>query len=392
MSTSGTAPGLDERAAIVQAATEFGERFGLDYWYEHDNAHRFPEEFWQALGEEGWLGTMMPEDHGGAGLGLETAALVIESISSGGGGSTIGQVFMGAMLPAASVLRSGTDAQRAQWVPQLSDGSVFFGIALTEPDAGSNALATVTRAERVDGGYRIYGQKIYITATERASHLQVLARTTPEDEAGGRGLGLSLFILDANADGVSYAPMEKLGTQCLSTAMLYLDGAFVPEDAVVGEVGNGWKVLVDSLNVERIITTASAVGAGELALRLAVRYATERVVFGQPIGANQAISHPLAKAKAELAAARVLNLQAASLFDTEQPCAAEGNMAKLVGTDACFDACDHALQTFGGAGYMKEQHIERLWRDARLWKIAPVSQEMVLSFVAHNVMRLPRAR
>jgi acyl-CoA dehydrogenase len=379
-----------ERAAIVQAAADLGRRFGLDYWYEHDREHRFPEDFWETIAGEGWLGTMIPEEYGGAGLGLEAAALAIEATSAEGGGSTVGQVFMGAMLPAASIMRSGSEKQREQWLPALADGSTFFGIALTEPDAGSNALATATRAERVDGGFRITGQKIYITATERATHLQVLVRTTPADEAP-RGGGLSLFVLDANAEGVNYAPMEKLGTHCLSTAMLYLDGVFVPNDALIGELDNGWKVLIDSLNVERIITTAAAVGAGELALGLAVAYATDRVVFGRPIGANQAISFPLAKAKAELAAARVLNLEAARLFDNEQPCAVEGNMAKLVGTDACFAACDHAMQTFGGAGYMKEQHIERLWRDARLWKIAPVSQEMVLSFVAHNVMRLPRS-
>jgi acyl-CoA dehydrogenase len=386
MSVSGD---TGERAAIVEAAAELGRRFGLEYWYEADQAHRFPEEFWHAIAAEGWVGTMLPEEHGGAGLGLEAAALVIEAVAAAGGGSTVGQVFMGAMLPAASILRSGSEAQRERWLPALADGSAFFGIALTEPDAGSDALSTATRAERVDGGYRIVGQKIYITATERATHFQVLARTTPAAEAG-RGGGLSLFVVEAGAEGITSAPMAKLGTHCLSTAMMFLDDVFVPEDAVVGELDNGWKVLVDSLNVERIITTAAAVGAGELALSLAVEYARERVVFGRPIGANQAISFPLAKAKAELAAARVLNLQAAALFDQELPCAAEGNMAKLIGTDACFDACDHAMQTFGGAGYMDEQHVERLWRDARLWKIAPVSQEMVLSFVAHNVMRLPR--
>jgi acyl-CoA dehydrogenase len=386
MSVSGD---TGERAAIVEAAAELGQRFGLEYWYEADQAHRFPEEFWQAIAAEGWIGTMLPEEHGGAGLGLEAAALVIEAVAAAGGGSTVGQVFMGAMLPAASILRSGSAAQRERWLSALADGSAFFGIALTEPDAGSDALSTATRAERVDGGYRIIGQKIYITATERATHFQVLARTTPAAEAG-RGGGLSLFVVDAGAEGITSAPMNKLGTHCLSTAMMFLDDVFVPEDEVVGELDNGWKVLVDSLNVERIITTAAAVGAGELALSLAVEYACERIVFGRPIGANQAISFPLAKAKAELAAARVLNLQAAALFDQELPCAAEGNMAKLIGTDACFDACDHAMQTFGGAGYMDEQHVERLWRDARLWKIAPVSQEMVLSFVAHNVMRLPR--
>jgi acyl-CoA dehydrogenase len=381
----------DEDHVLYDAAADLGRRFGLEWWREHDEAHRFPEELWSTLAEEGWLGTAIPEAYGGSGLGMAEAVRIIEAVSAGGGGSTVGQVFMGALLPAASVLRHGSEEQKAELLPKLASGEIFFGIALTEPDAGSNALATATRAEKVDGGYRIYGQKIYITAMERANLLQVLARTTPEEEAGGRGRGLSLFALDPKAEGVDFAPMPKLGTQTMSTAMLYLDGAFVPDSAVFGPLDEGWKVLVDALNVERLITAASALGAGELALQLAVEYATNRVVFGKPIGANQAISFPLAHSKALLACSRTLLAQAADLFDRGQACAAEGNMAKLIATEASFDACDQAMQTFGGAGYMAEQHVERLWRDARLWKIAPVSQEMALSFIAQNVLRLPRS-
>jgi acyl-CoA dehydrogenase len=319
------------------------------------------------------------------------AVRIIEAVAAGGGGSTVGQAFMGAMLPAASVMRHCSDAQKAEQLPKLASGETFFGIALTEPDAGSNALATATRAEKVDGGYRLYGQKIYITAVERADLLQVLARTTPEAEAGGRSRGLTLFALDPKADGVEFAPMPKLGTHTMSTSMLYLDGAFVPDTGVFGPLDDGWKVLVDALNVERLITAAAALGAGELAIRLGVEYATNRVVFGKPIGANQAIAFPFAHAKALLACSRMLLEKAARLFDANESCAAEGNMAKLIATEASFAACDHAMQTFGGAGYMQEQHVERLWRDARLWKIAPVSQEMALSFVAQNVLKLPRS-
>jgi acyl-CoA dehydrogenase len=383
--------GREDDQLLYDAAAELGRRFGLDYWLEHDTGHAFPEELWSKLGEEGWLGTAIPEQFGGSGLGMLEAVRIIEAVAAGGGGSTVGQVFMGAMLPAASLLRHGSDAQKAQLLPKLASGETFFGIALTEPDAGSNALATSTRAERVDGGYRISGQKIYITAMERVDLLQVLARTTPAEEAGGRGRGLTLFALDPKADGVEFAPMPKLGTQTMSTSMLYLDGAFVSDADVFGPLDDGWKVLVDALNVERLITAAAALGAGELAIQVAVEYATNRVVFGKPIGANQAIAFPLAHAKALLACSRMLLERAAQLFDAGAPCAAEGNMAKLVATEASFDACDHALQTFGGAGYMTEQHVERLWRDARLWKIAPVSQEMALSFVAQNVLRLPRS-
>jgi acyl-CoA dehydrogenase len=381
----------DDEQLLYEAAGELGRRFDLEWWREHDQAHKFPEELWQTLAGEGWLGTAIPEELGGSGLGMVEAVKIIEAVAAGGGGSTVGQVFMGALLPAASLLRHGSEEQKAELLPKLASGEIFFGIALTEPDAGSNALATATRAEKVDGGYRISGQKIYITAVERANLLQVLARTTSDEEAGGRGRGLTLFALDPKADGVEFAPMPKAGTQTMSTAMLYLDGAFVPDSAVFGPLDDGWKVLVDALNVERLITAAAALGAGELAIQLAVQYATDRVVFGKPIGANQAIAFPLAHAKALLACSRQLLLQAAALFDAGQPCAAEGNMAKLIATEASFEACDHAMQTFGGAGYMVEQHVERLWRDALLWKIAPVSQEMALSFVAQQVLRLPRS-
>jgi acyl-CoA dehydrogenase len=363
----------------------------LDYWLERDTKHAFPEELWRALADDGWLGVAIPEEYGGSGLGLDAAVQVIEAVAAGGGGSTVGQVFMGAMLPAASILRHGSQAQRKEFLPGLASGATFFGIALTEPDAGSNALATATRADRVKGGFRIYGQKIYITAMERVELLQVLARTTPEAEVSSRTRGLTLFVVDPKADGIEYAPMEKLGTNTMSTSMLFLDGVFVPDSAVIGPLEEGWKVIVDALNVERLITAAAVLGAGELALRLAVDYAANRIVFGRPIGANQALAFPLAHAKALLACARTLCERAAQLYDRGEPCAAEGNMAKLIATEASFDACDQTMQVFGGAGYMREQHVERLWRDARLWKIAPVSQEMALAFVAQNVLKLPRS-
>jgi acyl-CoA dehydrogenase len=380
-----------DNRSLYEAAAEVGGRFELEYWRSHDEEHAFPEELWTELGAGGWLGSAIPEEYGGGGLGMVDAVRIVEAVAAGGGGSTVGQVFMGAMLPAASVLRHGSAGQRADLLPRLASGETFFGIALTEPDAGSNALATATRAEKTDGGYRLYGQKIFITAVERADLLQVLARTKPESETAGKTDGLTLFMLDPKADGVESAPMQKLGTQTMSTSMLYLDGAFVPDDATLGPVDSGWKVIVDALNVERLITAAAALGAGELALRLAVDYASERVMFGKPIGANQAIAFPLAHTKALLACARELLVRSAELYDEGLPCAAEGNMAKLIAAEASFAACDQALQTFGGAGYMREQHVERLWRDARLWLIAPVSQELALSFVAHNVLKLPRS-
>ena len=380
----------DSDSLVFEAAGQLGQRFGLNHRLERDTNHEFPEALWTALGADGWLGTAIPEQYAGSGLGMREVVGIIEAVAAGGGGSTVGQVFMGALMPAASLLRHGTEEQRLRWLPGIAGGKLFCGIALTETDAGSNAFATATRAEKIDGGYRLHGQKIYITGVERADLLQVLARTTPAAEAR-RGGGLTLFVLDPRATGVEHAPMAKMGTKTMSTSMLYLDDVFIPDENVLGPVDDGWKVLVDSLNVERLVTAAAALGAGELALSMAVEYANSRVVFGKPIGANQAIAFPLAHSKAQLACARTLLEQAASQYDAGQSCAADGNMAKLIATEASFAACDNALQTFGGAGYMEEQHVARLWRDSRLWKIAPVSQEMALSFVAQNILRLPRS-
>ena len=219
----------------------------------------------------------------------------------------------------------------------------------------------------------------------------VVARTTAADEAPKKTFGLSLFLVDTEARGIARSPIEKVGTHCMGSYTVYLDDVAVAVDDRIGAENQGWGILVDTLNVERIITTAGSIAAGELAIRLAVEYARERVVFDRPIGANQGIQFPLAKDKAELEAARQLNYKAAWLFDQGEPCAAEGNMAKLIATDAAFSACDHAMQTLGGYGYTTDYHIERLWRDVRLFKIAPVSQEMVLSFVAQHVLGLPRA-
>jgi acyl-CoA dehydrogenase len=376
---------------LLDAAADLGRRFGPSYWLERDSAHEFPEDLWNVLGADGWLGSVIPEAYGGSGLGMEQAVRIIENVSAGGAGSTVGQVFMGSMLAAASVMRHGTEEQRTRLLPQLAAGELFFGIALTEPDAGSNALATATRARRVHDGYQISGQKIYVSGMERADQIQLLARTTSAADAGGRSRGLTLFIVDPKASGVVYSAMPKLGTHTMTTSMLYLDDVHVPESGVIGTVDEGWEAVVDALNVERLITAAAALGAGELAIAMAVDYATSRVVFGKPIGANQAIAFPLARAKALLACSRALLAVASRRYDSGESCAAEGNMAKLIATEVSFDACDHAMQTFGGAGYMQEQHIERLWRDARLWKIAPVSQEMALSFVAQSVLGLPRS-
>lgn len=380
----------EDQRLMADAVRELSGRYGLDYWREKDQRHEFVTEYWEAVGTGGWLGITIPEEYGGGGCGALEAALVVEEAARAGGGATVAQFFMFAYLQAATIARHGTTEQKARWLPDLATGDLDCAIALTEPDAGSNSLAITTTAVRDDGTYVLNGQKIWISGLERADRVLVAARTAKSADPDDRSRGMTLLLVDTSSAGIETQRIDKLGTNCMTSSTVFLSDVEVPAEDRIGDEGAGWKVLVDTLNVERIVTTAGAVGAGELALGLATAYARDRIVFGRPIGANQGIAFPLARAKAELQAARVLNHKAAWLFDRGEPSAADGNIAKLIATDAAFAACDAALQTHGGYGYAVEYHVERLWRDARLFKIAPVTQEMVLNYVAQHVLGLPR--
>jgi len=375
---------------MIRTLRDVCKPYGLEYWREKDRNHEFPTEFWDALGQGGWLGVTISEEYGGGGLGALDLALIIEEAAYAGGGSTVSQFFMFAMLQAATLSRHGTDEQKQRFLPEIAAGRLDCAIALTEPDAGSNSFAITTTAKLNGDHYVLNGQKVWISGLERAGRVLVVARTSAVVEGGRPSDGMSLFLVDTATPGIECTLIEKLGTQCMTSSSVFLTDVKVPVEDLIGAEGAGWKILVDTLNIERIVTTAGSLGAGKLALDIATRYANERVVFGRPIASNQGVQYPLAWPRATLESATILNYKAAWLFDQGLSSAAEGNMAKMIATDAAFAACDAAMQTHGGYGYAREYHIERLWRDARLFKIAPVTQEMALNYVAQHVLGLNR--
>ena len=383
----------DERQMIVDLARRVGERFGLDYWYRQDGLGQFPREAWTEICRAGLCGVALPEEYGGAGLGLSEMALIVEELAAAGAGATVGQLFMiNPIFGGVSVSRYGHDDMRREVLPPLIAGDLICCMALTEPDAGSNTLEMRTTATSDGDGWRLRGNKIWITAVPDADKMLVVARTKPLAESASRADGISMFLIDAERDGVSHDSIEKVGTHTLAASNVYFDDVAIRPDELVGTLHGGWRELLDVLNTERIVTTAALVGAGRLAERLAVDYAKERRVFGStPIGAYQGLQFPLAQAHAELICARQMNLHAAELYDAGQPYGTEANLAKLVAAQAAGTAIDRAMQTMGGMGFARESHVERLWRDARLFKFAPVSEEMVLNYIAVHCLGMPRS-
>ncbi len=381
----------EEQREIQEGVRQTVREFGLEYWREKDRAHQFPTELWKALGKGGWLGIAIPEQYGGAGKGVLELALVVEEACRAGGGATLSQLFMVTPVFGGETLkRHGNEKQRQEWLPKIAAGEMDFCMALTEPNAGTNTLAIEARATRDGDGYRINGQKVWITAVHKAELCLVVARTTPAAEAPKRTYGISLFFADVNSQGLTYTPLEKVGTRCLDSFVMYFDDVYVPADRLIGVENQGWSHILDTLNAERVVTTAGCIATADIALGLASKYAGERNVFGRPIGSNQGIQFPLAQIKIQVEMARLMNYKAAWLQDRGENAGAEANMAKYLAAEAAFRACDQAMQTMGGYGYGVEYHVERLWRDVRLFRIAPVSQEMILSYIGQHVMRMPR--
>jgi acyl-CoA dehydrogenase len=382
----------NEHAMLVETARKVGEKFGLDYWREHDEKKLFAEEFWQAVCDSGLGAVALPEEYGGSGLGMLEMALIIENLATGGGGATLGQLFMNnPIFGGIPLVKFGTARQKDEMLRPLVEGRMRFAMALTEPDVGSNTLALKTFGRRVDGGWRINGSKIWITCMPQAHKVLVVARTTRMEDAPRRTHGFTMFLIDTDREGLTHAAIDKVGTNTNPSSNVYFEDVFARDDEVVGTVDGGWSELLEVLNTERIVTTAGMVGAGKLALRLGVDYAKNRKVFGStPIGAYQGLQFPMAEAHAELECARLMNLKAAWLHDQDMPYGSEANTAKFLSVRAATQAIERAMQTMGGMGYSKEMHIERLWRDARLFQFAPVSEEMILNFIAVHDLGLPR--
>jgi alkylation response protein AidB-like acyl-CoA dehydrogenase len=374
---------------IRDSAHALASRFDLDYWSEHDEDKKYPWEFINAFAEGGWLGTMIPEAYGGLGLGLEAASIMLQEVAYFGGANGASSIHF-YIFPPGCVIKHASEEMKKRFLPDIATGKKVMCFALTEPTAGVDTSRITTRAEKIDGGWRINGQKVWITNAQNAHLVLLVARTSPRDPARPMD-GITLFLCDFDRKAIDARTIPKLARNAVDTNELFITNLEVPDDRVIGEVGKGMSYLFSGLNPERIVVAYEQLGLGKRALELATAYANSRVVFDRPIGKNQAIQHPLADSWIRLHASQLVATEAARLYDEDKPCGAEANAAKFLATEAAFEVCDRAMQTHGGFAYAREYHVERLWRESRLLKIAPVSQEMVLNYVAQKILGLPKS-
>ena len=377
----------DIRALAEKVCAPFDDA----YWLKRDEDGVFPHDFHRAVANAGLLGVAMPESVGGAGLGISEAAVLMRAIAESGAGMAGASSVHMNIFGLQPVVVFGTDAQKQRFLPPLIRGEEKACFAVTEPDAGLNTTEIKTRAERTNNGYRISGQKIWISTAQVADRALILARTTPLDKVAKKTQGLSLFYARLDRAKVEARVIRKMGRHAVDSNMLFFDGLEVPEEDRVGEEGAGFKMLLHGLNPERVLIAAEAVGLGMAALKRATDYAKQRVVFGRPIGQNQGIQHPLARCWMNLEAADLMTLKAAALYDAGKECGAEANTAKFLAAEAAFTACETAIQTHGGMGYSAEFHVERYLRESFIPRIAPISPQMIMNHIAEKVLGLPKS-
>lgn len=379
-----------EQVAIRDGVEAVCKRFGDEYWFACDRDERFPQEFHRAMADDGWLGVTMPEEYGGAGLGVTEAALVMHTVALHGAQTAASSIHINMFGPHPVVVH-GTPEQKAQWLPRLVRGEdqVCFGV--TEPDAGLDTTSITTFATKVEGGYRVSGRKMWTSTAQEANKILLLTRTASKASSSKPTEGITLFYTDLDRSKVEVRRIPKHGRNAVDSNAVFIDDLFVPDEHRIGEEGKGFRYLLDGLNPERILVAMEAIGIGEDALRRAAQYARERIVFNRPIGMNQAIQHPLAECWVNLQAARLMAERAATLYDAGRPCAAEANSAKLLGGRAGYQAALQAVMTHGGMGYAKEYHVERLLREVLLSRLAPVSEQMILCYIAERVLDQPKS-
>ncbi len=379
-----------EQEQIKAAIERVCEPFDADYWLKKDQEGGFPHDFHQALAASGWLGIAMPEEYGGAGLGISEAALMMHTISATGAGLSGASAVHMNIFGLHPVVVFGTEEQKKRWLPPLIEGKDKACFGVTEPNAGLNTLKLQTRAVRDGNHYVVHGQKVFISTAQVANKILLLTRTTPLEQARGTE-GLTLIYTDLDRSKIEVREIAKLGRGCVDTNQLFIDGLRIPVEDRVGEEGKGFSYILHGMNPERILIAAEAVGLGRAALARAAGYAAEREVFGRPIGKNQAIQHPLAEAWMDLEAAHLMVQKAAWLYDQGKNCAAEANAAKFLGAEAGYRACERAIFTHGGMGYAKEYHVERYMRESWIPRLAPVSPQLILCFIAEKVLGLPKS-
>jgi acyl-CoA dehydrogenase len=381
----------EDQQTIRKAVRELAARFDDQYWLEKDLAHEFPTEFYEAFADGGWLGITTPEEYGGSGFGITEASLLLEEVAASGAGMNGASSMHLSIFGMHPVIVHGSEEMKRENLPRIASGDLHVCFGVTEPEAGLDTTRITTFAKRDGSDYVVNGKKVWISKAMESEKILLLTRSARFEDSPRKTDGLTLFFTDLDRDHVTIRPIPKMVRNAVSSNELFIDDLRIPEEHRVGEEGQGFRYILDGLNPERCLVAAEALGIGRAALRRAVRYATEREVFGRPIGMNQGIQFPLADSLARLDAAELMLRKATWLYDQGLPCGREANTAKYLCADAGFDAADRALQTHGGMGYSEEYHVARYFREARLTRIAPISQEMVLNFLGSHVLGLPRS-
>ncbi len=380
-----------EQEAIREAVLRICEKFDAEYWLERDRNGGFPLDFHAAIAEAGWLGICMPQEYGGAGLGIQEAAIMVQAISeSGAGMSGVSAIHMN-IFGLNPVVKFGTEEQKQRMLPPLIAGKEKACFAVTEPNTGLNTTQLKTFARKEGDTYYVTGHKVWISTAQVTEKMLLLARTTPLDQVKKPTDGLSLFYTDLDRRYVDVREIEKLGRKAVDSNELFIDNLPVPAADLIGKEGEGFKNILHGMNPERALAAAAAIGLGRVALKRAAAYAKERVVFNRAIGQNQGIQHPLAKAWMELEAANLMVMNSAWRYDQGLECGAESNAGKYLAGEAGFKACEQAVLTHGGFGYAKEYHVERYFREAMLLRIAPISIQLIMCHIAEKVLGLPKS-
>ncbi|MCM2337213.1 acyl-CoA dehydrogenase family protein [Hydrogenophaga pseudoflava] len=380
-----------EHESIRDAIVKICARFDDAYWLERDRLGGFPHELHRALAEGGWLGICLPQEYGGGGLGITEATVMMQAISQSGAGLSGASAVHMNIFGLQPVAVFGNEEQKRRMLPPLIAGREKACFAVTEPDTGLNTTRLKTRADRVGDHYVLSGQKVWISTAQVAEKMLILARTTAAEDCKKPSFGLSLFYTDLDRRFVEVREIEKMGRKAVDSNQVFIDGLRVPVEDRIGEEGRGFEYILHGMNPERVLIAGEAIGLGRAALQVAVKYAGERVVFDRPIGQNQSIQHPLAQSWMELEAAEMMTMRAAWKYDNNLPCGADANAAKYMAAEAGFNACQRAMATLGGFGYAKEYHVERYLREMMIPRIAPISPQLILCFIAEKVLGLPKS-
>lgn len=387
----GTSSDAEElREDLRRSVVEGMKRFPLDYWMDHDRQHLFPFEFFDFCAAQGWIGLAIPPLYGGSGLGITEAAIMFEAIAGSGAGLGATSAIHINVFGTNVVVQHGDDEMKQTWLPKIAKGEIKVAFGITEPNSGLDTTSIQTRAVRKGDDWVVNGRKVWISTAKHADRILLLTRTSDRNPAS-RTKGMTLFFTDLDRSHIDVREIAKAGRGAIDSNELFIDDLLVPDSDRVGEVGDGFRLLLDGLNPERLLVAAEAIGMGRAAIRIASDYAKDRKVFGRPIGSNQGIQFPLAFLHAELEGAWQLVMQGADLYDRGLPCGPQANSAKLLGGFHGYAATDRAMQTLGGYGYASEYHVERLWRESKICRLAPVSEELICAYLAEHVLGLPRS-